>query len=531
MIYSSIQKKLFSQSSSSSYLIPILLLMFSFVIFSFSLEGQSMTLDEFTYFAWGGIYFDLIKEGDLTNPCLYSYKDCELFYVKETGHEINYTPIRNFFVGFGQYLTTGENEGDFYHLSCLRTPGCWDDEYYPTMDEITSGRFLSPIFGSLTIVLAFFIGQTLFNRSVGLFFSLILLFYGLWIMTSRLMMSEVYLYFFIMLSILLLLKSFKKESKHRKLFFISGAISFGIALNIKLVAIELLVPILIFILFYHSFNEKLNFRFFRNKKNLLKITSLILVFFVISAVTFVATFPKYYDPLNEIEKTLNYDYTENIYSSPPSFEKNYLYQTLTTSQVTLFPYLTDSYIHEVFPDQYWQIVSNQGPPANYSTIPLTLFFFIGLIYIIYNIKTGNLKFSEFALLAWFASLFIFSVLTIDYYKIIRLYLPAFFPMILIASYGLWRFINQIQNQKEKIFFFTSFMVAHSLYLIPILNTLYFSPLSFMWSPFPVYSQLSLNDPIVYVSSITFVMIFILIYLRIKTRIPAKTKQVSSSQQN
>ena len=240
--------------SSFSYLIPILLLISSFVLYSYNLEGQPWYIDEPLYLAWGGINFNLIKEGDLTNPCLKYMADCDLIYTGMYGYEINYTFLRNFFVGFGQYITTGENTGDFRQWSCPYVFSCWDWTLHPTPEEFASGRFLSTIFGSLTIVIAFFIGKTLFNRTVGLFFSLILLFYGLWMMYSRFIMTEAYLYFFILLSIFLLLKSFKKENNHRTAFFILGAISFGTALSIKLVALELVIPIVIMILFYDAFN-------------------------------------------------------------------------------------------------------------------------------------------------------------------------------------------------------------------------------------------------------------------------------------
>jgi len=340
-------------------------------------------------------------------------------------------------------------------------------------------------------------------------------------------MSEAYLYFFIMLSILLLLKSFRKESKYRKLFFISGAIFFGIALNIKLVAIEFIIPILVMILFYYSFNEKLNLRFFKNKRNVVKVSSLVLVFFVVSSITFVATFPKYYDdPLNQILKRSELS-GYGDFASLPTEEKNYLYQTLATLQVTLLPYLMDSYIHDAFPDESKQTARTLLViPFNYSTIPLSLFFFIGLIYLIIKIKTRNLIFSEFALLVLFTSLFVLTVLVVDDPFVERYYLPVMFPVMLIASYGLGRFIKQIQNQKEKILFFTSFIIAHSLYIISFFNEIYFSKVHWE-SPLPVSSQLSLNDTLVYVSSITFIMIFVLIYIRIKIRIPVETREARS----
>jgi len=254
------QKSLFFKNSFSPYLIPILLFSFAFVFYSSSLENQPYHPDEIVYLSWGGPYFEIIKEGDFNNPCLKGLADCELLHDPNwAGHNVNYSPIRNFFVGFGYYLTTGDTKGEFYEWSCKWFP-CWDPaNFFPTPEEFAAGRFFTPIFGSLTIVLAFFVGKILFNRTTGLFFSLILLFYGLWFLNSRLMMTEVYLYFFIILTIFLLLKSFKKENKHRIAYFIFSGISFGLAFNIKFFAIELVIPFLVMILFYDSFNEKTKF--------------------------------------------------------------------------------------------------------------------------------------------------------------------------------------------------------------------------------------------------------------------------------
>ena len=139
-----------------------------------------------------------------------------------------------------------------------------------------------------------------------------------------------------------------------------------------------------------------------------------------------------------------------------------------------------------------------------------------------KIKTGNLKFSEFALLVWFTSLFIFIVLVVNDPTNERFYLPLMFPVMLIASYALGQFIKQIQNQKEKILFSMLFIITHSLYIISFFDKIYFLGGSMM-NPLPVSSQLSLIDPLVYVSTIIFVGVFILIYLRIKIGIPAETR--------
>jgi len=247
---------------------------------------------------------------------------------------------------------------------------------------------------------------------------------------------------------------------------------------------------------------------------------------------------------NEIAPKIKDDGANFGFATLPTAEKNYLFNTLVTLQVTLLPYIMDSYLYDVFPEEARETrLSKESrsnvsdiSPFNYSTIPLSLFFCIGLIYLIKKIKTRNLNFSELILLVWFTSLFIFIVLTVNLVTIERYYLPVMFPMMLISAYGLGRFTEQIQSQKEKILFFTSFIIAHSLYIIPFVGEMYlgdeveslafrFWILERSWlSPLPVSSQLSLNDPLVYVSTITFLMIFGLIYLRIKTRTPVETRQ-------
>jgi len=207
-----------------------------------------------------------------------------------------------------------------------------------------------------------------------------------------------------------------------------------------------------------------------------------------------------------------------------------LFQTLATLQVTLLPYLMDSYIHDVFYEEAQKVRLANSSPPNHSTIPLSLFFFIGIIYLLQKIKTRNLKFSELVLLVWFASVFIFVLLIVDFPTFERYYLPVMFPIMLIAAYGLGRFIKQIQGNKEKILFFTSFIIAHSLYMISYFDHMYFSN-SYAREGFLVRSELMLNDPIVYVSSITFVMISLLIYLRIKLQSPIKNDTNQSKKIN
>ena len=57
-----------SKQSKYNFIIPALLLIGSFSLYSFNLEGQSPHGDEFLYLSWGGVFFDSLKEGDNRSP-------------------------------------------------------------------------------------------------------------------------------------------------------------------------------------------------------------------------------------------------------------------------------------------------------------------------------------------------------------------------------------------------------------------------------------------------------------------------------
>src|SRR5207249_10680950 len=97
-----------------------------------------------------------------------------------------------------------------------------------------------PLFGALTISISFMIGKILFNRHVGIIFSILFLFYDLWLWYSRTIMTEVHYIFFAMLSFLLLLYAFNTVNLKIRYFVIS-AITFGLALASKILAVELSV--------------------------------------------------------------------------------------------------------------------------------------------------------------------------------------------------------------------------------------------------------------------------------------------------
>ncbi len=164
-------------SSKIDYTILAVLLSASLFIYGYNLTGQPWHGDEITYLGWGGSYFSLIAKGYFSDPCLSSLDDCtHLFHIPAFG--LTYSPIRNLLIGLPMYLVN-QDHGNFYNWSCYWD--CYDNNNGPTVLEMTAGRLLSPLFGSLTVVLSFFIGKTLFNRGMGIVVSLLFLFYDLWL--------------------------------------------------------------------------------------------------------------------------------------------------------------------------------------------------------------------------------------------------------------------------------------------------------------------------------------------------------------
>ena len=65
----------------------------------------------------------------------------------------------------------------------------------------------------------------------------------------------------------------------------------------------------------------------------------------------------------------------------------------------------------------------------------------------------------------------------------------------------------------------SFIIAHSLYVILFFNRIYFSSTNVNY-PF-INSQFALTEPLVYVSTIIFVVISFLLFIKIKMKILPK----------
>ena len=178
---------------------------FSFLSFNLSGQGPHTTEIDFDY-AYSVVYFNLIKDGDFFHPCWNGSDNCELLSVEACDRYDHWVTthglIKHVFVGLGITL-----HGEDMSQSYIGKPPLCKPHFnpipgvnIPEKSELSAARFFTPVLGSLTVVLAYFIGKILFNRFTGFCFSLLLLFNSLWFAYSRTIMTETYVYFFTLLS-------------------------------------------------------------------------------------------------------------------------------------------------------------------------------------------------------------------------------------------------------------------------------------------------------------------------------------------
>ena len=518
-------------------LFPIIIFLVAFSFLSFNISNHGLTADERLYNASGVVFFDLAAKGDFLNPCWNGQGICEQLCLTECWEEGNWSArqggsIKSLIVGLGYFLM-GEEGTNAYQWSANMP---FDPEgALPDHDELEAGRLFSPLLGSLTIVIAYFVGSMLFNRFTGACFSITLLFHSLWLWHSRTTMTEVFLGFFIISSIFLLLYSLKEKNSIKFKYFILSAIVFAIAVNTKLPSAEL-IPLFVLIIFFRtSWTEKFSLSRIKNKKFILKSLGLILLFTAVFVPTVFLTEPFYYiNPISQLQF-----FEESVYKfrflHPPWEDDKPHIRLLGAFSATVLP-IMDYYYHnfapEDTPDTGTGGTSTTGTGggntviSTWSSIPLTLFLILGIIFLFYSIKKRTLQISEFLLLIWFFSVYILTAITLDSYNVGRHFFVLLIPMILIASYGLSRFISNESNLKAKIIFVSIFIISHAITILAFSDLIYYSP-GFIWpTPLPFSLQASLEFPIVSILGIVFLITFGIFAIR-KLVLFKKTTQPSS----
>ncbi len=507
-------------NTRSSYTIPIALFLVSTLVYAYNLEGQPHHGDEINYLGWAGNYIHLINTGDLANTCLTSIDNCNSLY-HIPAHGATYSPLRMILIGVPLSFEH-QDTGDYYDWSCYWFT-CYNFHNAPTVEQMTAGRALSPIFGALGVVIAFLIGKVLFNRNVGILFSLVFMFYNLWIWYSRTIMTEVHYIFFSMFALLLLLYSFKTGHLRIKYLVLSG-VTFGCALTSKLLAIEFSILFVGIILLNGLMHRQSGSSI--DKRRIFRIAVTIVVFFSIAMFAFLLTEPGFYkNPILQI-KTMKSDmdnYNRDVwFIAYPTIQGLQPTRMLLLLDYTLFPSPIEHTIPGAFPNSTFNLGWNN--PSTYSSIPLTIFFFVGIGYVIQKVRRLKDCIPEALVLIWFVSTFITTLMIARDLSLERYMLPFLISIIIITSYGFWKFTRNITNKKIQISFVACALLAHAVTSMSYWQKIYFTPNTFWTNPLPYGTlQESLVNPVTLFINIIFLTYFaylIVVQFKNKARITA-----------
>ena len=169
----------------------------------------------------------------------------------------------------------------------------------------------------------------------------------------------------------------------------------------------------------------------------------------------------------------------------------------------------------------------------FSSIPLSVFFIIGIGLLLWKISKKKITYGELAIISWYVSVFIILSSIVESYNTTRHFLPIVFPMILIMAYGFTKFLNIIINHKEKIILIILTFFGHFVTVMIFWEYIYFKP-EFVWrlpsicvkeeiTDVCIREHISLSEaigePIVLLSSI--ILIICITVFFIKNRIVSK----------
>ena len=488
------------------FIFPLMLFVISYSLYSYNLDQQGIFIDEVFHHGFGMMYFDSAKNGDLLNPCITGIGECTMVDL-ECSAEMQWIGsggiVKGIFVGLGDYWFSDAER--VYYADQEPCRPIHKDQITrgvntPTQSELGAARFFAPIFGAMGVIVAFKIGSLIFNRFVGGIFATTLMFYSLYMLHARIVTSEIFVSFFSLLAILLLLQSFFAKDKFQLKYVILSAVTFALAINTKILAVEIL-PFMILIICLGFSKGKISLNSFL-KIFSKKILGIICVFLIVTVTTVFTTFPFYYpDPISQVLVQLDaastYGGINQVSASPD------IISFISTFSATVLPTI-DSYYYLTDPDN---VPYSAQIGHTFTTIPLTLFSFVGISFILQKIRNKNLTLQEFLMLGWYVPIFIFLGLSIESYNTSRFFLPLMFPMILIMSYGLWRFCENIASNKIIIGFVSLTIISHVITYLVFWKMIYFEPLTIWRLPWDVNLRDSLSDPVVFYVSIVFLVSF------------------------
>lgn len=497
------------------YLIPLALFAISYSIYSVNLEQQGIYIDEVFHHGFSIMYYDSIKDGDILNPCITGIGECTMIDLDCAG-EVQWLAsggiFKGVFVGLGDELFSDAERVYYANQEPCRpihNNQIIRGENTPTQDELSAGRFFSPVFAGIIVVLAFQIGSLMFNRFVGIVFSTTLITSSLFMLHARILTSEIYVGFFMLLSIYLLLKAHSDKKKFNIKYLILSAIVFAMGLNTKILTVEIF-PLLIIIIFIGRTGDlslRKIYKFFTKKA-----LGVCVLFTLITIVITIGTFPFYYpDPIGQLMVQFEGSQTHGPINN--SFRPNSIMPAIFTFSATILPTI----------DTYYYVFDSENIPYSaeightFSTIPLAFLFFVGITFIIQKIKRRKLLKTEFLVGIWFTTLFIFCSLITDSYNVSRYFFPLMFPIMLIMAYGTWRLCEDIRSYLVKIGFVCLTTISHAITYLVFWEMIYFEPETIWKLPWDINLRESLSNPVVLGISIIFSLVLLTIcIIKIRT---------------
>ena len=463
-------------------------------VFSYNLDQMGEGSDTQTWYYPAFVnYFGLILEGDLFNECWKDKKQCEdpdrlsgLKIGKDQADEgwMSLPPLVPILLAGASFNLFGDN----------------DDPAF-SYENLTAARLVSPILGALIVVFVFYIGKLLFNRFVGISFALLVLFHGLIIFNSRLIMLEIFAHFLLIFSFLLFVKSISDGKINLKILLFSASLC-SLGLMTKVYEVVALVPIvIILIILRNDFRKKIDKHLIRNRffTNSLPIS---LLFCVIVAGVFFIPQPFFWDqPIEQLNVLRDSVDVYAPFNPPFSPEVQPHYNIGAIFSATIAP-IADLYCYNFSDD-----CPNFGGPgntviSNFSTVPLTALFIIGIGFLVVDLRKKNFEFSKLILVSWYFLTFLMLALTIDSYQYDRYWIGLFFPMMFIASYGTYRLTKNL-NKFTTFTFVAVSILTHALSVFIFWELLYSSPTVTLVPPLPISLQESITIPIIYSFNIIF----------------------------
>lgn len=389
--------------------------------------------------------------------------------------------------GYNAYsiLETGRDEwGEFLPISNFRAYGDYPLPLYmylsiPTiaifgLDEFTI-RSTSAIFGVLLVVVVYFLSKLFIEDKKAILLTVLIAAISPWtIMISRQVLQATPAIFFLGLGMVLLMKYFKKNLW----FFNLGLVSLGISAygyhNTRILA-----PILLFILLLFWLKD-----IWQLKRYFISLMIWGVIFF--APIPFIILSPEGSARSQFVgiidQGAINQINESRGNSNLPDFAKRLTYNKVTYfSKVSIRNYL--GYFSPLFLGFQGGTQYQYSVPSTGVLYPVTvIFFYIGVIYLIYKTKLKNYKYKF--LLIWFLLSPLPAAVTRDPYQVIRgtTMLPALF---IVIGLGLEKSLFLISRYSSRLsnLFITTFVVlltfSFVFYTYVFLNT-YNTDYSFAW---------------------------------------------------